>query len=961
MQTDIARLLSSRLIGEDLRRRLSPFRALLKSGTEGPGGAFYVNVRRHETAERPVPAGGFKGNLRGVEPARAGRAGKGSEVVGGELRRPDLQTAKATDEVPCQMGVAHAATRSTVDGIHAVKSTINSISEIAAAIATNAGERFAAIRRIARKIEAVSTSPGETTRSIGSMNEAVGETVAADPVLLSACELSHQSEALSDCVDGFLHDATARDIQNRSCERLDLSDILSGAGGDLLIGAIVLHRNGLIVAANRSFVEMTGRGRTCMIGSDLFSVFNPRQAKVLRQADANGQPTELMVNFSDGIGGGRPVCYRSRVLRDGTRFVVLLSTATLDEREVALTLERERFRDFAEVATDWLWETDQDHRIVFHTGIDLVQNLGLPSPVGYSRWSYPGADTSAGDLWTRHRQDLDAQRPFSGMRYRLRIRSGGWAWVEISGRPFYDSLGRFRGYRGSARDVTGAVVEQEALRQSESRTLAILNTVADAIIVINGLGVIQSFNPWAENMFGYTAEEAVGRNVSVLMAEKNALARGGYLKRYRRPGIPDVLGRGRRITAKRKNGEIFPAELSVSEVSVPTGAIFIGIIRDVSEEVERQDALIRERAKLRAVFDNQTMGLFLFGEDGTLEYANATGEGILVRHGLLGLELGNRDMPGWWEQLVPRSALRALIKCEEIRFVKDLEGRIYDITVRPVNSTIGVIGRVVSVLDVTRQKEFEVCLREAKEAAEAASEAKTRFLANLSHELRTPLNAILGYSEMISLGLHGPIEPLPYAEYNASILTSARHLRDMVEDLLDMARLELDASPVKVEETDLAAVVREAITMMRGFAADKDIRLDVDLPNSLELVVDRRAIKQVLLNLLRNSLKFTGRDGSVTVTADAGGLITVSDTGAGIPAEKLETVFAAFQTSDPTQADPERGIGLGLPIVRGLVEAHGGTVEIKSDVGRGTTVRVDLRACIRTKKAIEVEGESHAH
>jgi two-component system, cell cycle sensor histidine kinase PleC len=240
----------------------------------------------------------------------------------------------------------------------------------------------------------------------------------------------------------------------------------------------------------------------------------------------------------------------------------------------------------------------------------------------------------------------------------------------------------------------------------------------------------------------------------------------------------------------------------------------------------------------------------------------------------------------------------------------------------------------------------------ARERAEAASRAKSQFLANMSHELRTPLNAILGFSELIaSRAFSTDIER--HYEYADLIHSSGRHLLTLINDVLDLAKVEAGSFDLNETNVDLARMIAEAAGMMAQRAESGGCALDVDCQAGLPyLFADERAIKQILLNLLSNAVKFTPRDGTVLAFARLepnGGLaFGVADTGIGIADEDQTRVFQTFGQGRHDIAITDKGTGLGLPIAKGLVQAHGGRIQLESKVGVGTRITVRFPA-LRTR------------
>ena len=249
-----------------------------------------------------------------------------------------------------------------------------------------------------------------------------------------------------------------------------------------------------------------------------------------------------------------------------------------------------------------------------------------------------------------------------------------------------------------------------------------------------------------------------------------------------------------------------------------------------------------------------------------------------------------------------------------------------------------------AVRDATAQKAQEAKLVEAKTAAEALNSGKSRFLANMSHELRTPLNTIMGFSDIMKARLFGPL-PAKYGEYADLIHDAGRHLLDLINDLLDMSKIEAERFQLQIEELDARDPVSAALRLMRVQADEAGLALRAALPpDPVEVEADPRALKQIALNLLSNALKFTPRGGLVTATLQAQGEmmeLTVADTGVGIAPEDLKRLGRPYeQAGDVKQR--AKGTGLGLSLVRGLAELHGGEMIIESTLGEGTSVLVRL-------------------
>ncbi|HAO37081.1 MAG TPA: histidine kinase, partial [Hyphomonas sp.] len=245
-----------------------------------------------------------------------------------------------------------------------------------------------------------------------------------------------------------------------------------------------------------------------------------------------------------------------------------------------------------------------------------------------------------------------------------------------------------------------------------------------------------------------------------------------------------------------------------------------------------------------------------------------------------------------------------------------------------------------------RERELSRKYSEEKAKAEHAAHTKSAFLANMSHELRTPLNAINGFSEILSNELYGPMGDERYKGYAQDILTSGQHLLDMINDILDMAKIEAGKMTIDPQPIDPVDPVDAAVRMIRRKAEDKEIEMVLDAqPNMPEIDADHRAIRQMVLNLVSNAIKFTDAGGKITVAVEQRGpeiYVGVTDTGIGIPAEDLPRLATPFEQVSGTKDRNYEGTGLGLALTKSFAEMHGGRMILSSIEGEGTTVAFTL-------------------
>lgn len=256
--------------------------------------------------------------------------------------------------------------------------------------------------------------------------------------------------------------------------------------------------------------------------------------------------------------------------------------------------------------------------------------------------------------------------------------------------------------------------------------------------------------------------------------------------------------------------------------------------------------------------------------------------------------------------------------------------------------------QVTTLMDITLRKQMEMSLRVAKDQADAANHAKSAFLANMSHELRTPLNAIIGFSEIMMNGTFGKLENPKYQEYIADVHSSARHLLEIINEVLDMSKIEAGRVELDEHDVDLGEVIDGVIRMMASRAFSANIALEMKVPQDLPRIQgDPRLVRQILINLVSNAVKFSNPGGRILLSAEllaSGDLeASVADNGVGIPKEKIAQAlepFGQIHDASVVSRDGSSGTGLGLPLAKAMAEMHGGYLTLKSEAGKGTRVIV---------------------
>ena len=270
------------------------------------------------------------------------------------------------------------------------------------------------------------------------------------------------------------------------------------------------------------------------------------------------------------------------------------------------------------------------------------------------------------------------------------------------------------------------------------------------------------------------------------------------------------------------------------------------------------------------------------------------------------------------------------------------------VTIAPIHDDEGqIVNLVASHKDISERKAAETAMREAMLRTEIANRAKGELLANMSHELRTPLNAIIGFSSMMNEGVYGPIENPQYDEYSKIINSSACHLLDIINDILDVSAIEAGKLSLNEETFAVDEVITSTLMLIEQRALEGGVLVSSDITTDAPyLFADARRFKQIVLNLVSNAVKFTLKDGKVQVdySINENGCPTlcVTDTGIGMDADGVALALTQFGQADSGHTRKYEGTGLGLPLTLGLVEMHGGTMDVQSAKGLGTSITVVL-------------------
>ncbi len=490
---------------------------------------------------------------------------------------------------------------------------------------------------------------------------------------------------------------------------------------------------------------------------------------------------------------------------------------------------------------------------------------------------------------------------------------------------------------------------QVQLLESRGRAAAIVDAAVDGIVTIDEHGRVESFNRAAEAIFGYRADEVIGCNVKVLMPEPYRSGLDRYLANYLATGEARIIGIGREVVGQRKDGSTFSMDLAVGESRVSGRRIFAGIIRDITARKRVEEALRVSEERFRVLVDTiQDYAITLIDAQGVVMSWNPGAERLYgwTAEEMVGAE-SSRFYPleavtdGRPALALGAAATDGCYQEEGWRQRKDGSRFWAHVTVWAVRGDDGGLRGFARISrDMTAQKRYEDDLRQARDAAERANAAKTKFLAAASHDLRQPVQALLFFTSVLSHKLRGH----PAQGLLRDLQSSVDGLNILLDSLLDVSKL--DAGLVTPKETDfgVAAILDRLAGEFQPLAADKGIELRM-VPSSLMIRSDPALLSRVVQNLVANAVRYTTR-GRVLLGCrrhGAGTLrIEVWDTGIGIPPERTGEIFEEFTQLGNPERDRTQGLGLGLAIVDRLTRLLGHRVTLRSEVGKGSAFAVEV-------------------
>ncbi|TAN64662.1 MAG: PAS domain S-box protein [Methylobacter sp.] len=538
----------------------------------------------------------------------------------------------------------------------------------------------------------------------------------------------------------------------------------------------------------------------------------------------------------------------------------------------------------------------------------------------------------------------------------LIARDGSECAIADSCAPIHDRDAQVAGAVLVFRDVTKEYAAQQILRDNTELTQTMLNTMVDGIIIFKAHGaILETVNPAAERMFGYTGAELIGQKASLLIPELNWDQRHDSLDYYTASNKAHAVG-------LRKDGSTFSVEMAVSEMWLGGQRYFTCILRDITlrKRVETERAQLYQRLSdqqfyTRSLIESNIDAIMTTDPSGIITDVNKQMEALTccTRDELIGAPFKNYfTEPGLAEAGIKRVLIEKKVNDYELT----VHGRDGKETVVSYNAATfydrdrKLQGVFVAARDVTHSKRQDQALKEknielenAKAVAEKASLAKSVFLSNMSHELRTPLNAILGFAQLLEAGVPPPTAT-QVIRLN-QIIKAGWYLLDLINEILDLSVIESGKLVLLQESVPMSEVMRECRSMVEAQAQKRNIQINFFPFDSTWFAnADRTRVKQVVINLLSNAIKYNREYGTVEVKCSSTPQrirISIKDSGEGLSPEKLEQLFQPFNRLGQ-ETGAEEGTGIGLVVTKQLVELMGGSISVTSTVGVGSEFCIEL-------------------
>jgi len=570
--------------------------------------------------------------------------------------------------------------------------------------------------------------------------------------------------------------------------------------------------------------------------------------------------------------------------------------------------------------------------------------------LGYAREEVEGVlnfrdlltETSRADFDARA-PELDAQGRLDELEFTLRRKDGSTFAVLLSASAVRDAQGRVAGSRAGFVDISRRKRTEERMRQ-------LIDAAPDPTIVVDAGGLIEFVNLQVERAFGYAPAELLGQTVEILVPQRSRGAHVGHRAAFMRSSRVRPMGVGLDLYGRRKDGSEFPIEISLSPFESDDGRHVVAAVRDISERLRTQAAARLAGERLADAVESIDDAFAIFDAAGVLVMHNSAFR--LLFDGVLAGPLVGRHAEALATALAEAEGLAPAQRLdfgagrpasqEPTRTVQELErrGHVYQMVTRRTRDG----GAVLVLSDRSEERRREEELRKA-------SAAKSDFLSSMSHELRTPLNAILGFAQLLQRDRKTPLTERQRGMVE-HIASGGEHLLRLIDEILDLARIEAGKVPISIEAIEVGGVLDQVLATLAPLAARAEVELVVapSLSDAGHVMADPTRLAQILINYGSNAIKY-GRKGGRAIfeamwPAPGRMRLAVRDDGIGIPEDKQAQVFQPFHRAGQ-EAGAIEGTGIGLAISRRLAELMGGSVGFSSHPGVGSEFWAELAAAER--------------